>query len=214
MPSLSRIFLIAVFALAARAAGARTALEFFVDLPVERFNMLSRTTRLDMIDYFNAGLTTPSENVFGGKSRILAASDLSADILVSKNSVATLAVIPNDGDTVVALIETVKTPTPDSSAGFVRASDWSALDVELPALADFMTPEARKAGLTAADFPEMTFTTIEFDPTDGVFTFRDRTAQHYRLPEGSRTVFKALDYIRDSIRRQFRKGRLTKPSEK
>lgn len=214
MPSLSRILLIAVIALAAPAAGARTALDFFVDLPVDRFNMLSRTTRLDMIDYFNAGLVSPSENVFGGKSRILSAADNAADILVSKNSVATLAVIPNDGDTVVALIETVKTPTPDSSVSFFRASDWTEIEVALPSLADFLTPEARKASLSAADFPEMTFTTVEFDPADGVFTFRDRTGQHYRLPEGSRAEFKALQYIRETIRRQFRKGRLTSPAGK
>lgn len=206
-----RPIIIALAALLASAtAGARTALDFFVEMPPEVFNMLSRTSRLDMIDYYNAGLSTGSNNAMGGKSRILKADSLAVDFLVSKSSLATLAVIPNGGDTVIAFIETVKLPTPDSSLRFFRADGWKPLAVEMPVMADFLSPEVRNAGLVAADFPPMTFSTVEFNPSTSEFTFRDRTAAHYALPEGARPEYSAIPYLKPEIKRVFRKGKLRK----
>lgn len=214
MSTLKTLITAAMLTAISMTATARTALDFFTDIPAGVFNMLSRTTRLDMIDYYNAGLTTGSDNVFSGKARILKVSDNAVDILVAKNSLATIAVLPNGSDTVVALIETVRTPTPDSSLSFFKASDWTPVDVKLPVLADFMTPEAKKAELTAADYPDMTFTSIEFDPETGIFTFRDRTAMHYSLPQGLPPEIPALKYIRGSIERCFKGGRLAAPPRK
>ncbi len=208
MTPLKRSVLCAVLASAALAAPARTALDFFTDMPLSVFGLLSRTTRQDMIDYYNAGLPTPSDNLYGGKSRILRVSYNSIDFLASANSTVTLAILPAGNDTVLALIETMRTPTPDSSLSFFRASDWSRLDVDTPGLRDFLTPEGRKARLTSADFPEMSFSTVEFDPETSEFIFRDRTAQHYALPDGSPVEYRSLIYLQPQISRVLRGTRL------
>ncbi|MDE6277912.1 MAG: DUF3256 family protein [Muribaculaceae bacterium] len=208
-----RLMLCVALAGTALAAQARAALDFFTDMPVDAFNLLSRITRQDMIDYYNAGLTTGSDNIFGGKARILRASDNSVDFLVSKHSTATLAVLPAGSDTVIAIIETVKTPTPDSSIAFFRASDWSRIPVALPTMRDFLTPEGRKARLSAADFPDMNFYTVEFNPDTSVFTFRERTAEHYALPEGNPPEYAVLQYLMPQISRILKGSRLVEPDK-
>lgn len=211
MTLIKRTLLCAVLATAAFAAPARTALDFFTDMPMGVLSLLSRTTRQDMIDYYNAGLATSSDNMYGGKSRILRVSDNSIDLLAGANSTATLAVLPVAADTVIALIETMRTPTPDSSVSFFRASDWSRLDVDTPALRDFLTPEGRKAGLKASDFPEMSFCTVEFEPETSEFIFRERTSQHYAVPEGAPVEYRALNYLRPQISRVLRGTKLVQP---
>ncbi|MDE6311532.1 MAG: DUF3256 family protein [Muribaculaceae bacterium] len=213
MNLLRRTILCAVLATAALAAPARTALDFFTDLPMSVLSLLSRTTRQDMIDYYNAGLATPSDNIYGGKSRILRVSDNSIDLLASTNATATIAVLPAGSDTIVALIETMRTPTPDSSVSFYRTSDWTKMAVTLPTLRDFLTPEARKERLTAADFPEMSFYTVEFDPETAEFIFRDRTAQHYSVPEGSSVEYRALNFLRPQITRVLQGSKLIEPKK-
>lgn len=187
---------------------ARTALEFFADIPTELFNILDRNTRLDMADYFNAGLNTPSKDIFGGNTRVISASPLRADITVGKGAVVTVGVIPNGSDTIVALIETVKTPTPDSGVKFFKASSWEKIDVAAPTMKDFLTDSGRKATLTEADFPPMMFVSTDFNPEDGVFTFRNRTSDHFRVSEGDDVQYEGLKYLRPEIRMRLKGSKL------
>lgn len=193
-------------------AAARTPLEIFAQMPARVFPYASLNTRLDMIDYWNAGLSSPSENIFGGKTRIVNVSDCSAQILIGTGTLV-LAVLPNEGDSVVAVIETVKSPTPNSTLSFYRLADWTRIPVGLPTLKDFMTPEAKNAKLLASDYPDMTFSTVDFDSNNGKFIFRDRTVEHYTPSDGSPLPFASLPYISPVVERIYKKGKLV-PSPK
>ena len=93
---------------------ARTAADFFADAPVGVIDTFDRNTRLDMLDYFRNGMTTASQNVFGGQSRITALSDSSLTVEISSRSRMQFAMLPQKSDTVVVIIETVDTPVADS----------------------------------------------------------------------------------------------------
>lgn len=191
-----------MLAAALDCACARTAMDAFKDLPQEVFNLLPRNTRLDMVDYFQAGLTTPSRNVFGGDSRILSAAPGKLEVLVGQESVLTLAMVPQGRDSLVAVIETVKTPVPDSSLKLYRVNGegWTPVPAQLPSAVDFLTPQGRKAGLEPADFPPMFFMSVEYDPETAVFTFRNRCPQHWTEHSRGADAYRAMDFMLPELR--------------
>lgn len=159
-------------------AVARTAADFFVDAPVAVIDIFDRSTRMDMLDYFRNGLTTSSPNVFGGRSRITALSDSSLTVGISSRSRLQLAPLALGTDTVVAVIETVDTPVPDSSVSFYRAADWSRVEVAAPDISDFLPAMNKKKRRMPEGVPYI-FTTAEYVPATGLFVFTNTTAGNY-----------------------------------
>ena len=82
---------------------ARTAADFFADAPVGVIDTFDRNTRLDMLDYFRNGMTTASQNVFGGQSRITALSDSSLTVEISSRSRMQFAMLPQKWKSVLLL---------------------------------------------------------------------------------------------------------------
>ncbi|MDE6460314.1 MAG: DUF3256 family protein [Paramuribaculum sp.] len=146
---LSRFFAVAfMLLLGAGAAFAQlSASRAFAEAPQTVFPLLDHNTRLDMIDYFNSGMTTPSKNAMDGKSRITALSPVKLEISMTDASTYELAVLPtSDGDSVIALITTVATPAPDSQMA-IFSKDWSRnltnTAFSKPVLADWLTDEGK-----------------------------------------------------------------------
>ncbi|MDE6651479.1 MAG: DUF3256 family protein [Paramuribaculum sp.] len=146
---LSRFFAVAfMLLLGAGAAFAQlSASRAFAEAPQTVFPLLDHNTRLDMIDYFNSGMTTPSKNAMDGKSRITALSPVKLEISMTDASTYELAVLPtSDGDSVIALITTVATPAPDSQMA-IFSKDWSRnltnTAFSKPTLADWLTDEGK-----------------------------------------------------------------------
>ena len=68
-----RIFAVVAALAAACVAGARDIRDFFIAAPAQETGVvLSKSARLDMLDYFNSNLATPTSNELGGRSRITA----------------------------------------------------------------------------------------------------------------------------------------------
>ncbi len=134
--------------LGAGAAFAQlTASQAFADAPQNVFPLLDHNTKLDMIDYFNSGMSTASKNAMDGKSRITAITPAKVEISMTDASSYELALLPTaNGDTVVALITTVATPAPDSQMTLF-SKDWATnLTSSLyskPGMADWLTEEGR-----------------------------------------------------------------------
>lgn len=104
-----------------------TVTDLFARAPRSVFPLLDRNTRLDMIDYHNSGLDTPSRNIVGGRSRITAVTDRSLDLSMSAASSYHMALLDARGDTVIALVRTVLLPTPDSDLS-LYTTGWQPIE--------------------------------------------------------------------------------------
>ncbi|MCC8176043.1 MAG: DUF3256 family protein [Bacteroidales bacterium] len=118
----------------------------FIDAPREVFPLVNTMTRMDMIDYFESGSQTPSNNVLEGKSRITEMSPTMLKADLSSVSSYTLALLPAGSDTIIAVIQTLSVPFADSSIQFYD-EQWDELTKKKPftspTLADWLLPTAK-----------------------------------------------------------------------
>lgn len=164
----------------AGASAQTTAADAFKTAPRKVFPLLENDTRLDMLDYYNSGMSTASTNVLKGKSRITAQTPEMLEISMTDASTYHLVVLPAHSGSVVALITTVATPAPDSKMT-VYTADWTANVTagvfEKPQLRDWLTAEGRKN----LDEVEMTVPFLligyKLDPATGVLTMTNNTEQ-------------------------------------
>lgn len=120
-----------------------TAREAFVNLPISVLDLLNRTTRLDMLDYWDADSVYNATNAMGGTSRLV---ELTPDFLeVELTSVSTLQVklLPVSEKEGGKIIMTVYTVGGDSRAddSDVRFFDSSMKPLDTNRL--FKTPELK-----------------------------------------------------------------------
>lgn len=125
--------------------GPLTAADLFVSAPTEVIPSIDRSTRLDMIDYFNAGSQRPSKNQFGGDCAITAMTPEQLTFTTSAVGETTISLLEHGGKPLVMLITTVKTPGEDSQVRFFDAA-WKPVKKGLfivPTLDDWTREEAR-----------------------------------------------------------------------
>lgn len=206
-PGISMRAAVAIIAVAAAAlcAYARTAAEYFADAPDNLVPLLTRTARLDMLDYYNAGVPTPSRNIYGGSARIVAMTPTTVDVQLSRDASMQLALVPVGKDTLVALTHTVLTPLPDSGITFYTKEWKPAATPAMPTATDFVAPELRKTASTL-EMPDMIFIRAEYDPQRRLFVFNNTTRGYYTLhdiPDG-------LNFMRTQIEMTF-DGKRFKP---
>lgn len=131
----------------AEPAKPKTAADCFVSAPTEVFPTIDRTTRLDMIDYFNAGSSKASKNLVNGSCRVVAESPEQITVETSPVSEYTISLLPSSdkklGDRIIMLITTLRTPAEDSSVKFYTL-DWREIPgmFRVPLLDDWLLPEA------------------------------------------------------------------------
>ena len=198
-----KVLILLLAAAASLTAAARTAADFFAQAPATVLPLLPPNTRLDMLDYFNSHMSTPSNNSLGGRSRITALADNAITVEMSRDASVQLAVIPAGRDTVVAVVETVLTPVADSGIRLYRAADWKELPAPaMPGVAQFADPTRRKEALKA-DMPECLFVRAEYEPEDGTFSFTDTTPAYYTDADRP----EELRMLRANIKMRLAKGR-------
>ena len=99
---------------------ARTISDFFASEPGNIFPLLTRTGRLDMVDYYNSGKTMAIANNLEGESSLLQLDSAYLKVQTSKNRIVEMRMRTAGKDTVITVIETVMTPVPDS-----RLTQWN-----------------------------------------------------------------------------------------
>ena len=99
---------------------ARTIADFFASEPGNIFPLLTRTNRLDMVDYYNSGQTVAMANNLTGESSLLELDSAYLKVQTSHAKVVEMVMRKVGKDTVITVIETVMTPTPDS-----RLTQWT-----------------------------------------------------------------------------------------
>lgn len=165
------LLLLLVMSAVAPASAQLTAAKAFNEAPQSVFPLLDRNTRLDMIDYFNAGLKHESVNALDGGSIITALSPESMTIKMTDASRVQLFVVPAKNDTVIGVITTVATPVADSQLK-LYSRRWKPLDPRksfvAPLLADWMIDRGRQAEVEI----EVPFMLVgyEFDPATATLT--------------------------------------------
>ena len=99
---------------------ARTIADFFASEPGNIFPLLTRTNRLDMVDYYNSGQKVSMVNNLAGESRFIELDSAYLKLQASGSKVVEMRMRTVGKDTVITVIETVMAPVPDS-----RLSQWN-----------------------------------------------------------------------------------------
>ena len=106
-----------------------SAADLFTSAPQNVFPLLDQNTRLDMVDYYKNGMSTPSQNSLDGRSLITEMTLASLTVKMTDSSAMQIMELKGSKGTVVALISTVATPGLDSNIKFFD-SDWKPLPTE------------------------------------------------------------------------------------
>lgn len=114
------------------------------------FNSLTYSARYQLLNNYTSGQSSEVlNNLQTTESRILQLSDDHMVVATSAGMTVELKLLPvSKRDTVIAVIETVKTPVKDSRISFYDMK-WTQLDasrfIDPPSLNDFIVPRAGKA---------------------------------------------------------------------
>ena len=136
----------AALLVAVLTAGARSVTDFFTAEGADNvLGLVDRTTRLDMMDYFNSGIAHASANTLGGQASVTAIDSLGRWMSYSpaQGIGEQIAVLDAGKDTVLMVIETLPLPQPDSRISFYDA-EWQPLakrPLAAPVLADWLTAD-------------------------------------------------------------------------
>ena len=128
------ILLLAIAATVACAADLRT---LFVDMPDSVIPTLTRSERLDFLDYMDSGMKAVVKNRLGGESEMTSLSDRMLSIKTSRSGRVDIVLFKrNNGTDLVCLIRTVVTRFEDSRLEFYN-EDWTPVNGR-----DLITAEA------------------------------------------------------------------------
>ena len=100
---------------------ARTIADLFAIEPGNIFPLLTRTHRLDMVDYYNSGQMVAVPNNLAGESTLEELDSTYLKVRTSGSRVVEMMMRTVGKDTVITVIETVMTPVPDS-----RLTQWNS----------------------------------------------------------------------------------------
>lgn len=179
-----------------------TATEAFTSAPRKVMPMLDQTTRLDMVDYFNNGMSTSSTNLLNGRSRITALSDNQLTVELSDASTCDMIVLQGERNQLIAVITTVATPAPDSRMS-VYSSDWkrdiTASVFTKPTLTDWLTPEGKKNRAEVESLVPFLLISYTYNPETATLTLTNNVKEFL----GNELYDTIATYIRPSLTYQF-----------
>lgn len=181
------------------AVADSTAAEFFVSAPTRVIPTIDPMTRLDMIDYFNAGSDKPSRNAVGGECRILEETNESITFTTSDASEYTLSLLPSmkkGGRPILMMVRTLKTPAEDSSAKFYNA-DWEEITglFEVPLLKDWLNETGKRQRKDVENAVPFVLAKMAYSPSNQTITITNNIGDY--IPEES------LGLAKESLHKQL-----------
>ncbi len=137
-------FLVILFALFYGRAEAQSLRDLFIEMPDTLLPLLTTNDRRDLIDFWDARMSTEVTNRLDGKSRItMLADDFLALRLTHSSSMQIKMLSAEGGDTLLCVINTVGAETSDSRICFYD-SRWHSVAAsryfEQPSISDFFLP--------------------------------------------------------------------------
>ncbi len=159
--------------------GQTTVADVFKSAPKSVLPLLDANTRLDMIDYFNSGMSSRTSNMLQGKSDITSMSSESMTIKMTAASSCQMALLTMDGEKVIMVINTVATPALDSKMT-MYTSDWTK-DITskvfaAPSMTEWLTSAGRKNKSEVESLVPFMIVGYEFDSGTGVLTLTNNAS--------------------------------------
>ena len=147
---MKRLFITAMCLTALLTGNSRTIRDFFASEPDDIFMLVPHTARLDMLDYYDSGQKVEMSNKLGDDTQLDSVDNSYLKLRTSESRMVELLMLQyTKRDTIIAVIETVFTPVPDSQLRFFN-SNWVELSSirplkKMPTLDDFFLPSTNKA---------------------------------------------------------------------
>lgn len=181
---------------------ARTIKDLFVSEPGRLMPLLSQSTKMDMIDYLEAGRMAEVNNALGKGTHFINVTDNYMSIQMSKSSMVELLLMPiSKKDSVIVAITTIALPAKDSRIEFYT-TDWGKYKhnkrfIKEPTMKDFISiPKGDKTKketiLSAIDFPIIQYT---INPDNHTIVAR-HGLEEYMSKEDYKKI---KPYLQDSI---------------
>lgn len=139
-----------ILALAISFANAADIRALFIAMPDSIMPALTKSERMDFLDYIDSGMKARVRNKLGGESEMTELSDNSLTVQTSRSGKLQMALFPRKGGTVlICIIKTVTARFDDSLIRFYN-EDWTPVEseslIELPKFDDYLTKQALKHG--------------------------------------------------------------------
>ena len=159
-------------------AEAKTIRELFADEPDDIFMILPKSTRLDMLDYYDVGrMVTMERNMASNKkeSRLLKVSDSQIDVALTGASQVSMTLLSSTkADSVIAVVKTYQLPYFDSQISFFD-TNWNKLSTKKyftePTVKSFIIKGADKAKVNEIlSLVKFALISYQIEQTDGVTT--------------------------------------------
>ncbi len=183
MNILKQLFIgvVAMIAVTPSAMAQLKSVDAFTNAPMSVFPLLDKNARLDMVDYFNSGSTTATQNSLQGRSRVTDLTDNDIKIAMTDASSYQLSILPDKSNGgCIALISTVATPAPDSRITFYSPS-WQQYDTksrfEAPSMTDWLTDAGRKTPDEVTNMVPFMLASYTYDPATSTLTLTNNLKQ-------------------------------------
>ena len=157
----------------ARAADLRT---LFIDMPDSIMPTLTRSERMDFLDYMDSGMKARARNKVGGESAMTRLEDKMLTVQTSGSGRLDMVLFDmGKGKSLICVIRTVTARYDDSRLMFYT-DDWKPVPadelIELPVFEDYLTKEALKND--SVDYlKKMSMLRLQsVTPQDGALEFR------------------------------------------
>lgn len=160
-------------AIACRAADLRT---LFIGMPDSIIPTLTRSDRLDFLDYMDSGMKARVRNKLGGESVMTLFEENMLSIQTSRSGRMDMLLLKRGKDeNLICIIRTVNAKYEDSRLSFFT-EDWKSVPadelIELPVIDDYLTKDALKND-SLDYFKKMSMLRLQsIVPADGALEFR------------------------------------------
>ena len=139
-----------ILALAMSFAYAADIRALFIAMPDSIMPALTKSERMDFLDYIDSGMKARVRNKLGGESEMTELSDNSLTVQTSRSGKLQMALFQRkDGTVLICIIKTVTARFDDSRITFYK-EDWTPVEseslIELPKFDDYLTKQALKHG--------------------------------------------------------------------
>lgn len=179
-----------------------TAEKCFKEAPGTVLGLIAPNTRLDMIDYYRAGIDRQSANTAGGQCKIIDFQDYSISFTGGNGIEYQMFVInPTSSNPLIGLIQTIDTPIPDSALtlystdwNIIPASSNNALGSE-PIYESWILPYHLKEISSLSRSVPFVLAKLTYDPVSGTITATNNMNRYFTASD----IPEAMSMLKDSI---------------